>query len=912
VGPKVCGSRLLSMKPALLIPFVLSLAPATLHAQSPTGLRIPPGFEITEFAGSDLANDIYTITSDPKGRVVVAGRGYIRTLIDDDNDGKADRAVDFAQAPKDGAMGMHFEDDVLYVTGDGGLRRFTDRDRDGKADGPSKLIRAMATGGEHAAHAIRRGPDGWLYVLCGNNTGIDRTFATTRTSPIKEPTAGCVIRFSPDFKDSEIVAHGFRNAYDMDFNPEGELFTFDSDNERCVSLPWYAPTRFYHVVEGGHYGWLSPQRANFWRLPSYFVDVMPPVATLGRGSPTGCICYRHAQFPKKYRGGFFLCDWTFGQVWFVQIPRRGPVSPGSMLHMAGSSADYAALSTVFIEATGDNGFAPTGAAVHSETGDLFISVGGRGTRGGVYRVRYPKGINDTLVAETKKLQPAPRDVRFTPAVKRADLGVLSEIRRLQIEVGDIGAASARGTIWEGYTRRLSKPVSEAAAVAAVKFRDLFPHRDTRHGDARVDREILRTLALLALEAPASLLKRWEKSSNPVDDIHELAVWARCANQDRATAQVAATLLDLDAKVTANKLNRDSHWPLRVAELYAGLVEKDAQLAAALVKNPRFGRSDHALFVPKSGALRTVAARIFLTRLQKEKEFPISEGVLQLLHALPAAEVIPVVRPLWGAAGHDAGIVALLGRQPEAVDRAKFVHGLGSPQMNAFAVCLKALDALPLEKDSQEVFALIRVLQQLTEKNVELRVLVTRRLAQQTGLPANSSLSAWTGWLVKADAKLAQRLTNPDGVDVSVWSGRLERIDWSAGNPERGQVVFAKANCAACHSGNQAIGPDLKGVTKRFSRADLLTALIQPSRDVPARYQLTQVETRAGKFYEGVVIYDAVDSLILHTGAAATVRLAGEEVAVRRPVPRSLMPAGLLDTLTDTEIADLFTFLAANN
>jgi hypothetical protein len=29
------------------------------------------------------------------------------------------------------------------------------------------------TGGEHSAHAIRRGPDGWLYVLCGNNTGID-------------------------------------------------------------------------------------------------------------------------------------------------------------------------------------------------------------------------------------------------------------------------------------------------------------------------------------------------------------------------------------------------------------------------------------------------------------------------------------------------------------------------------------------------------------------------------------------------------------------------------------------------------------------------------------------------------------------------------------------------------------------
>jgi hypothetical protein len=35
----------------------------------------------------------------------------------------------------------------------------------------------MKTGGEHSAHAIRRGPDGWLYVLCGNNAGIDATYA---------------------------------------------------------------------------------------------------------------------------------------------------------------------------------------------------------------------------------------------------------------------------------------------------------------------------------------------------------------------------------------------------------------------------------------------------------------------------------------------------------------------------------------------------------------------------------------------------------------------------------------------------------------------------------------------------------------------------------------------------------------
>src|SRR5262245_9932688 len=293
-------------------------------AQAPfLGLRVPDGFEVTQFADSNLANDIHCLTVDPKGRVIVSGRGYIRILVDDDGDGKADRALAFADSPRDGAMGLLWEGDSLFVMGDGGLRRFWDRDGDGRADGPSELLKKIKTGGEHTGHAIRRGPDGWLYVLCGNTAGIDESFATLPTSPVKKPIAGCVVRFTPDFQQSEIVAHGFRNPYGFDFNHDGDLFTFDSDNERCVSLPWYEPTRSYHVVDGGFYGWLSPHVCEFWRMPPHFRDVVGPLAYLGRGSPTGVACYNHEQFPKEYRGGVFLCDWTFGKIHFASLTRQG-------------------------------------------------------------------------------------------------------------------------------------------------------------------------------------------------------------------------------------------------------------------------------------------------------------------------------------------------------------------------------------------------------------------------------------------------------------------------------------------------------------------------------------------------------------------------------------------------------------
>src|SRR5437879_3259405 len=188
---------------------VISLSSAPVAAEEDGGivqhgLRVPPGFTVTEYAGSDLANDIFCMTVDPRGRVIVSGRGYTRILVDDGN-GKAVRAIDVAAGPKDGAMGLLWEGDALYVVGDGGLHRYRDADGGGKADGPPELIRTLKTGGEHDAHALCRGPDGWLYLLCGNNTGIGRTFAQLPTSPIQEPVAGCGGRFTPALKQSEIV-----------------------------------------------------------------------------------------------------------------------------------------------------------------------------------------------------------------------------------------------------------------------------------------------------------------------------------------------------------------------------------------------------------------------------------------------------------------------------------------------------------------------------------------------------------------------------------------------------------------------------------------------------------------------------------------------------------------------------------
>jgi putative heme-binding domain-containing protein len=982
-----------------LLAALVILSPVLARGDTQLGLRVPPGFEVTEYADSRLANDIFCMTLDPQGRVVVSGRGYLRILVDDDNDGRADRAIEITDAPKDGAQGLLWEGDTLYVVGDGGLRRY--RDTGGKPE----LLRAVKTGGEHDAHALRRGPDGWLYLLCGNMAGIDRRFATLPTSPIREPVAGAVVRFTPDLKQSEVVADGFRNPYGMDFNLDGELFTFDSDNERCVSLPWYESCRFYHVIPGGHHGWQAPQHGQFWRMPPYFADVVAPVATLGRGSPTGVVCYRHIQFPEAYRGGMFLLDWTFGRVYFLRLTRSG--------------STYTCTKEVFLESVGDNGFAPTAAVVHPVTGDLFVAIGGRGTRGAVYRIRYPKGVRPMTAAEQEALKIRPRSLDYhaglgqelflqaagpDPAARlralvemrrqrerlewrhlrdgiwsnlwypdrdirraaadliadlpaeqrktlkdlaRVDLGRmtlgfgsvdvnpddalswaldglrvapgkqpdpqvrLAAVRLVQRSLGDLMSPRAKGLVWEGYSARLATLDRERVARAAPVLGQSFPS-----ANADLDRELSRTLAMIEDDARGVLDKVADKlteDSDPVEDLHYLIVFARLRGPrtPELTRRVASALLALDQKVTRRHLNRDTFWPLRVGELYAELAHKDPALNAAVLADPEFGRPDHALFANGPGFDRRYAAELFLARAEKDDDYPWNAALVGLLDALPAGRTRPLLRRLWERGGLEDAVLPLLARQPSADDRAKFLRGLESPQPATVRLCLEALAKLPPGADGKQLLALVRALRRLPPGKEEdrLREQLGRSLARLTGQEMlGTDKDAWTAWLTRTHPDLARQLGNADGVDVAGWDRRLAAVDWSAGDAERGRAVFRKASCAACHSGSQALGPDLQGVTGRFSRADLFTAILQPSKDVSPRYRTTQVGTTDGKVYQGLIIYEAVDGLILQTGPATTVRVAGSQMAERRLTDLSLMPTGLIDRLSDREIADLYAYL----
>jgi putative heme-binding domain-containing protein len=864
------------------------------------GLRLTAGFVATEFSGPDPANGIYTLHVDAVGRVVVCGQGYVRELIDGDGDGRADRARDLVAGLKDGPMGVLWEGETLYLVADGGLKRYRGVDGSKPAADPETVL-AVRTGGEHHAHAVRRGPDGWLYLLCGNMAGVTKKLITGPGSPVKDPVAGALLRISPDGKQVEFVADGFRNPYDFDFNAFGDAFTYDSDNERCVGLPWYEPTRFYHVIPGGNHGWLSPQHAQTWRRPPYFFDVTPPVCTLGRGSPTGVACYRHTHFPEKYRGGFFLADWTFGKVWFVPLSRKG--------------AGHVGKPEVFLEATGEDGFAPTGLAVHPRTGELFVSIGGRGTRGAVYRITYQarrgRGtpIPITPRAEPAAVRPAPPATLDSALAKLASAtdptDRLDAVRAVQIALGDLTARSAIGGAFEGYTLR-KPPTNETASRAANALRGLFPS-----GHRNLDRELSRTLAALGDADPATarrVVARLTDDSDPLDDIHYLIVLARLPTPLTRDEQerVATSLLGLDRKVAKAGHTRDRHWPLRIGETTAALIRTTPDLASALIRSPRFGRPDHALFATLEGVDRTAAARRFL-HAAKDADYEWTPEAVKLLGSLPDAVIRPVLSKLWDRGDLTDALIPLFARNPEVGDREKFLAGLRSANAGTVGTAAAALARLP-SRDDAELTAAVLALRRGGDGKPEAatRQALVGLLRTRTGQDFTTATD-WEAWLSRERPELAKALA-PAGYDPAAWRKRIAGVGWTTGDPTSGRRIYAKAQCAACHDGSQATGPSLQGVSKRFGRDDLLTAVLDPNRDVPPRYRPTRFVTTGGKTYDGVVVYEAVDGVILQTGPDATVRIAGDRIESRRPLTTSLMPAGLLDPLTDREIADLFAYL----
>lgn len=168
--------------------------------------------------------------------------------------------------------------------------------------------------------------------------------------------------------------------------------------------------------------------------------------------------------------------------------------------------------------------------------------------------------------------------------------------------------------------------------------------------------------------------------------------------------------------------------------------------------------------------------------------------------------------------------------------------------------------------------------------------VDRRLEQQWGKVGGSSADA-----EKAIARLRHTYTT-----APLW----------AYDAARGHQIYQKT-CAACHpldKPSDALGPDLVA-SWRNGLDYFLENVIDPNAVVGENFRTTVVVTTAGNVVSGLLDTETDTAIVLRT-AEATVTIPKDEVEQRRLVSQSIMPTGLLDDLSETEIIELLKFLTS--
>ncbi len=803
-----------------LVQFAAGHSFAELRSTPPDAFRVPEGFEV------EL---VYEVPLESQGSWVAMATDRDGTLIVSDQYGGLYR-VSFAEQSKDVSVksiaapvgkvqGICPTKDGLYVNVNGndaaegsGVYRLQDLDQDGTFESSKKLI-AMSGTSEHGPHAIIEGKDGRLFAISGNDSEIPDQIDRSRVPRLwgndhllgRMPDArgfmanrmgpgGFVLSFNPDGSDIELIAVGFRNQYDIAFNKQGDLFTFDADMEWDVGTPWYRPTRVNHIVSGVDFGW----RNGTGKYPAYAADSFGAVVDVGYGSPTGIVFPYETNFPEPYRSSLLIGDWSYGVIYAVDMQADGGSYTGSLLPFVSAAP-----------------MAVTDMVVRPQDQCLYVSVGGRKTQSALYRVRY--------TGPNKEAKPV---VLSVPAEW--------ELRQ-QLEAHHHPSA---------------EPSAIRLAIQHLRNKD----------------RSLRSAARIVLEHQE--LSKWK------NDVLELR--------------------DPQSIITAS-----------VALARAGSKETLPTLVTYL-SNVEWGTLDD---VQKLEMLR--AYQIMFTRMGKPDESQVSQVVQQLSKHFTDEKNAPLIN-------RELAVVLLYLSAPGAVERSVELLR-SSPSADDqihYAISLREIETGWTEKTREAYFQWFFDITSARGGESFGGFISNIRKAAINKLP--EAEKAELGELITKTpttkdpaAELASRaLVREWSVEEAFEAAQANRT----ASFENGKKMFAVAQCYQCHrfAGQGGIqGPDLTGAGGRFSPRDLITAIVDPNKEISDQYQATQFLLDDDMVVTGRVANMNGDTLSIATNMLDPERftpIKRSQIVETKPSPVSMMPSGLLNTLTAEDVNDLVTYI----
>jgi len=835
-------------------------------------ITVPKGFKVEKLYNvpKDQEGSWVALTVDPKGRLIACDQyGSIYRMSVGTTPLKPEKlAVEMGKA-----HGLLAAFDSLYVmvNEDGnknGLYRLQDTNGDDQYDKITKL-HTMAGGGEHGLHSMVVSPDGKrIYFNCGNHTKLPEGLSDSRPAKIWNEDhilprlwdanghargvlapGGYVCSMNPDGSGLELFCYGFRNEFDICFNDQGELFTYDADMEWDIGSPWYRPTRVNHCVSGADYGW----RSGSGKWPNYYPDNLPTTLDIGPGSPTGVVAGTGAKFPAKYQHAIFINDWTYGTMWAIHLESKG--------------ASYVATKEEFVFG---KPLPLTDVVIHPQDGAMYFAVGGRKSQSGVYRVTY------TGDESTAKAAPLPLD---------------EETRMRQAIEASHSTAGDLGKLW-GYLSHSDRHVRYAARVAIEKL----PVDSWREKALTETQPVAAIEALIALarvsgassghEGGKAAEKPKSTSSGPIPNVSPenvelenrmlLALSAIKAPPGHELAALRALQLILirlgkpDAEVCAKIAEKlDPLFPSEDA-----LVNRElCQILVAIDSRQVVGKTLAAMATAKDD-WEEITTDAVLSR---------NDGYANAARAAagsrPNAQQIAYMFALRNATA---------GWTPEL--RKTFFSWFPRARTwkggNSFKGFIENI-----RKDALETFA----------PPTELAELDTLSNRVETVAIPNYVAPKGPG----------RAYTLDDATAIATAGLKAGGRDFANGEAMYRSVMCA--TCHRFNGEGGSIGPDLTGSGNRYTLRDLLENIIDPSKVISDQYDSHEITKKDGSVLVGRIVVEENEKVFLMTNPfAPNDHLAINEADIAKKGTRkvSMMPPSLINALNQDELLDLLAYLVS--
>lgn len=800
------------------------------------------------------------------------------------------------------------------------------------------------------------GPDGWIYGAQGSTVSshvdvkIGKDFSTSDANSVYCEGAA-IWRYHPETHKYEIFAEGGGNAFGIEFDSQGRLFTGHNGGDTRGYL--YMQGGYYDKGDDSKYGTLSNLYA-FGMLSS--MSASTPIKRFSHA----LVQYEDDSLPRKYHGKIFAIDpLNRNVVLSEKIPEGASFSTNDLGYaLASEDPSFRPVAIVC---------GPNGAIYIADFCEEFIAHGQHyhgqidPTSGRIYRLQAkgkhdftPIDLSEKTTGELVDLlghhskwhrQTALRllnDRQDTSVNTRLRSIVNTEKGQLALEafwalnlLGGFDSSVANVTLCHDNPSIRSWTVRILGDKQYLLTKELSKQLASL-AESETEPDVRSQLAATARRLPASdclsiVQQLWTHDEDVDDPIIPLMLWwALESTVDNEHVSSVDIFHDQDAWEMALVAEGIAE---KLIRRYASSGTRDELLSAAkLFELAPDEASQKQLLKGFDLAFAGRSLADIPEELAKQLD-RLSDGSLTLSIRQGDHKAI------------DQALKTLTSQDATTEEQIEILRVLGEVKNPSCLVPL--LDLLKSTKDVAVRNATLVALQNYDSPIIAQSIIeLYNSLPSESALVAVATLASRAQWsrllleaiendLIKQDSislESVRRMSmHQDDVSAAIiakhWKSlegassqqmkeqmlRAEKLVASGGgNPYAGEKMFLQC-CAACHTlfgRGGHIGPDLTAY-KRDDSSTMLLNIINPSAEIREGFENYLVLTDEGRAITGF-LFDQDKRVVVIRGAD------GQNVTIPRDTidemirqPLSLMPENLLDKLTDEQIRDLFAYLRSS-